>query len=88
MNSIPLGYNYRGYLLLCRPVALRPGTWSPRLAVSFDRGRSHLETVVTLDGAPDFPSMDAAIEHSRKAGVEWVDRRLATEARPAGVAAR
>jgi hypothetical protein len=88
MNSIPLGYSYRGYLLLCRPVAVQAGRWSPRLAVSFSKGDRHLETAVPLEGAPVFPTMDAAITHSRKAGVDWVDRRLSTAARPAGVMAR
>lgn len=65
---------YRDYMLTCRPQVQDDGRFQARVAISAVGGMK-TQTQRFLDLAC-FDSHDAAVEHARLAGMEWVDKNV------------
>jgi len=74
MNESDYRSFYRDHLLTCRPQAQDDGRFQARVAISA-LGGLKTQTQRFLDLAM-FDSHDAAVEHARLAGMEWIDENV------------
>jgi hypothetical protein len=65
--------HYRGYELLCRPMALPDGRYQPTLLIAKEADRTRHEEPVALQESHLCACESHAAAHAFKEGMRWVD---------------
>jgi hypothetical protein len=71
MHALPNRHFHRDFMLSCSPTPTPDGRFQARVAITYLGGeRTRSQRFLDLDV---FDTAEAAIEHARRAGIEWVD---------------